>query len=244
MFKRSVLLFSSLLIAMIFTLLPQAFAGGVPHLVLGTVHTSIGGVPTAANLTMTAYITARPGDIMTYPPDNPTKIQYVESAATWIIEVSGFAGVWAAGETLHVDFHDAGSGESNSREVVLNNEPSQNVGDIALPVELSAFGAISNPDGSIKIFWEAKSQQENLGWNVYRSEAKDGEFVKINGGLIKGAGTTANPMKYSFIDKDAEKGIFYYYLEDISFSGEKHRTNAIRTTSINKATSWGDIKRR
>jgi len=116
--------------------------------------------------------------------------------------------------------------------------------DVALPVTLSAFGAIWHMREGIKIFWEAKSQLENLGWNIYRSETKDGEFVKINGKLIEGAGTTSNPMKYSFIDKDAEKGkLYYYYLEDISFNGEKHHTPAIRTTSVNKLTSWGAIKR-
>jgi len=116
-------------------------------------------------------------------------------------------------------------------------------GEIALPVKLSALGAIWNPNGT-KIFWEAESQQGNLGWNIYRSEAKDGKFVKINGELIKGAGTTSNPMKYSFIDKDAEKGkVYYYYLEDISFNGEKHRTGIIKSIPVNKITSWGDIKR-
>lgn len=117
-------------------------------------------------------------------------------------------------------------------------------GDLKLPVKLSASGAIWHMSEGVKIFWEAESQQGNLGWNIYRSETKDGKFVKINGELIKGAGTTSNPMKYSFIDKDAEKGkVYYYYLEDISFSGEKHRTPLIKTNIVNKATSWGDIKR-
>jgi hypothetical protein len=117
-------------------------------------------------------------------------------------------------------------------------------GDIALPVELSTLGAIWHPGGGQKIFWEAASQQGNLGWNIYRSETKDGKFVKITGELIKGAGTTPNPMKYSFIDKDAEKGkVYYYYLEDISFNGEKHRTPLIKTNLVNKSTSWGAIKR-
>lgn len=115
--------------------------------------------------------------------------------------------------------------------------------DIALPVTLSAFGAIWHMGEGIKIFWEAASQQENLGWNIYRSETKDGEYVKINGKLIEGAGTTSTPMKYSFIDKDSEKGkLYYYYLEDISFNGEQHRTPAIRTTPVNKLTSWGALK--
>jgi hypothetical protein len=116
-------------------------------------------------------------------------------------------------------------------------------GDVKLPVILSALGAIWHPNGA-KIFWEAESQQGNLGWNIYRSETKEGKFVKINGKLIKGAGTTANPMKYSFIDKDAEKGkVYYYYLEDISFSGEKHRTDPTKSIPVSKNISWGDIKR-
>jgi hypothetical protein len=119
----------------------------------------------------------------------------------------------------------------------------QGSGELRLPVLISAFGAIQHMGEGIKIFWEAESQQENLGWNIYRSETKDGKFVKVNGELVKGAGTTSNPMKYSFIDKDAEKGkIYYYYLEDISFNGGKHRTPLIRTNLVNKATSWGAIK--
>ena len=116
-------------------------------------------------------------------------------------------------------------------------------GDVRLPVKLAALGAIWHPDGN-KIFWEAESQQENLGWNIYQSESKDGKFVKINGELIKGAGTTPNPMKYSFIDRDAERGkSYFYYLEDISFNGEKHRTPLIKTILANTVTSWGAIKR-
>jgi hypothetical protein len=116
-------------------------------------------------------------------------------------------------------------------------------GEIGLPVFLSALGAIWHLNGN-KIFWEAESQQGNLGWNIYRSETKDGKFVKVNGELIKGAGTTSTPMKYSFIDKDAEKGkVYYYYLEDISFNGEKHRTDLIKSILVNKVTSWGSIKR-
>ncbi len=116
-------------------------------------------------------------------------------------------------------------------------------GDVRLPVRLSALGAIWHPNGN-KIFWEAESQQENLGWNIYQSETKDGKFVKINGELIKGAGTTPNPMKYSFIDRDAGRGkSYFYYLEDISFNGEKHRTPLIKTILANTVTSWGAIKR-
>jgi hypothetical protein len=209
----------------------------------GTVHTSTGDVPAADNLTITAYITDRPDDRMTYPPNDDTKIKYYEPNAYWIIEVAGFAEIWAPDDVLHVDFHDAGSGESNSVEVVLNSDPTQDTGDTALPVELFGFSAIWNSYGGVKIFWEAKSQQQNLGWNLYRSETDGGKFVKINGKLIEGAGTTAVPMKYSFVDKDVKKGrSYFYYLENISFNGEKQHTESIKIVLVNKTISWGTIK--
>jgi hypothetical protein len=114
--------------------------------------------------------------------------------------------------------------------------------EIALPVTLSALGAMMNVDGGIRIFWEAESQRGNLGWNIYRSETKDGKFVKINGDLIKGAGTTAIPIKYDFVDKDAVGGKIYYYLENISFEGEKYRSHIIEAILVNQLTSWGTIK--
>jgi hypothetical protein len=82
-----------------------------------------------------------------------------------------------------------------------------------------------------------------LGWNLYRSETKSGKFVKINGKLIKGAGTTAMPMKYFFVDKDVKEGkSYFYYLEDTSFNGDKRRTDSIKIVLANKAISWGAIK--
>ena len=114
--------------------------------------------------------------------------------------------------------------------------------DIALPVTLSAFGAVWHPEG-IKVFWEAENQQENLGWNIYRSETKEGRYVKINGELIQGAGTTATPMKYHFLDRDVDGGrSYFYYLENVSFGGERYRSNLIKATIVNKLTSWAAIK--
>ncbi|MBM3235710.1 T9SS type A sorting domain-containing protein [Candidatus Poribacteria bacterium] len=144
MYKK--LLFSSLLIALMFVLLSQAFAVGTLHIVLGTVRTSTDNVPTAANLIITAYIIARPTEIMTYPPNDPTKIAYYEATAQWTIQVAGFS-AWTAGEKLHIDFQDAGSGEAGSKEVILNNDPFQDVGQVTLSRVISkfAFGTISSP---------------------------------------------------------------------------------------------------
>jgi hypothetical protein len=148
MYKK--LLFASLLIALIFVLLPQVFAGGSPHIVLGTVRTSTGDIPKADKLTITAYITVRPDDIMTYPPNDFTKIAYDEPTAQWMIQVAGFAGAWTTSETLRIDFQDCGNGEAGFKEVILNFEPSQNVGQVPLtPVPLVEIVSYEPPDGSI-----------------------------------------------------------------------------------------------
>jgi hypothetical protein len=177
-----------------------------------------------------AYATA--SDFPLKPPANPT-------AATPLITIS-FT-VIAPTITPVIFLTEKGKFVDSQDNVIDFIRES---GDLALPVELSDFGAIWHMGEGIKIFWEAASQRGNLGWNIYRSETKDGKFVKINGELIKGAGTTSNAIKYSFIDKDAKKGkVYYYYLEDISFNGEKHRTDLIKSIPVNKIISWGDIKR-
>ncbi|MBM3235712.1 hypothetical protein FJZ31_05390 [Candidatus Poribacteria bacterium] len=177
---------------------------------------SFGGSPLKVSAPLPADFIVVTFTIQSDNPEKKTDLIFIDKSGTAVVSA-------ALGKDYPVDISDKG--------------------DIALPVKLSALGAIWHPNGT-KIFWEAESQQGNLGWNIYRSEAKDGKFVKINGELIRGAGTTSNPMKYSFIDKDAEKGkVYYYYLEDISFNGEKHRTDLIKSIPINKIISWGDIKR-
>lgn len=67
----------------------------------------------------------------------------------------------------------------------------------ALPVELSSFTATLVTDG-VQIKWRTESEINNLGFNIYRSNTKDGEYTKVNARLIAGAGTDATPHDYSF----------------------------------------------
>ncbi len=102
-------------------------------------------------------------------------------------------------------------------------------GDITLPVELSAFSAAPQT-GAIKLSWVTASEQNNLGFNIYR--CKDGkDYKKINGELIRGAGTTSERQNYSFVDKRIqESGVFYYKLEqkDINGAAEWHGPISVR----------------
>ena len=82
-------------------------------------------------------------------------------------------------------------------------------------VDLADFFAIG-ADGAINIFWSTSEEVDNLGWNVYRSEEKDGEYVKINEDIMP-----AYQYDYEFVDCDVQQGKMYYYkVEDVDLSGE------------------------
>jgi hypothetical protein len=100
--------------------------------------------------------------------------------------------------------------------------------DWALPVQLSVLTATST-DRGVVIQWRTESELNNLGYDVYRSENPEGQFVKVNPAYIKGAGTDATPHDYQFVDESAVVGkTYYYYLETISFSGERERSHTIK----------------
>jgi len=98
----------------------------------------------------------------------------------------------------------------------------------ALPVELLSFTAMTDID-SVTINWRTATEINNLCFNVYRSETKDGKYIKVNTRLIAGAGTDATPHDYSFTDEDVVlDNTYYYYLEDVDFAGKKSKSPILR----------------
>jgi len=84
-----------------------------------------------------------------------------------------------------------------------------------LPIELAAFSA-SVIDGRVRLEWTTGSESNNLGFDIERSTDKV-NFTKI--GFVHGAGTTATPRRYSFIDSNARPGTYYYRLKQVDFDG-------------------------
>jgi hypothetical protein len=86
-------------------------------------------------------------------------------------------------------------------------------------IELSSFEAKGVWRGII-LAWETESEIDNVGFNIYRAEAEDGEYIKINASLIPARGSVAQGAAYKFVDWKVEKDKTYYYkLEDIDRSG-------------------------
>ncbi len=102
--------------------------------------------------------------------------------------------------------------------------------DASLAVELSLFTASIVTDG-VALHWRTESEGDNLGFNVYRSLTKDGDYQKLNADLIEGAGSSSTRHDYSFTDRNVVHGITYWYkLEDVAFDGTRTMHGPIAVT--------------
>lgn len=72
------------------------------------------------------------------------------------------------------------------------------------------------------IKWKTASEQDNFGYDIYRSDSEDGEYEIINEDTIEGAGTTGNSTSYAYKDDSIDPcKRYYYYIESISMDGER-----------------------
>ena len=117
-----------------------------------------------------------------------------------------------------------------------------------LPVSLSKFRPERLDDGTIVVRWITESELDNAGFNILRSETKDGEFTKLNEQLIAGKGTTSERNTYDFVDTSAKPNVVYYYqIQDVSLDGE---VATLKTTHLRGnisvagklTTTWGELK--
>ncbi len=96
------------------------------------------------------------------------------------------------------------------------------IDDPNCPVELSSFNT-SFINGSAILNWTTQSEDNNLGWNVYRSLSENlGQANQVNYDIISGAGTTTEPTHYVFndINELENNTTYWYWLESTSYSGE------------------------
>ena len=117
-----------------------------------------------------------------------------------------------------------------------------------LPVSLSKFRPERLDDGSIRIVWITESELNNAGFNILRSETRDGEYKQINTKLIAGKGTTSERSTYTFPDTSAKPNVVYYYqIQDVSIDGKVQTLQLSRLKGNVSAagkltTTWGELK--
>ncbi|MEO7199583.1 MAG: hypothetical protein ABIY56_05135 [Dokdonella sp.] len=72
--------------------------------------------------------------------------------------------------------------------------------------------------------WTTASEQDNFGFDVFRSDSEEGEFVKLNEEPILGAGTSDETHKYQFRDDSIDPcKEYWYYVEAISTNGVREK---------------------
>ena len=102
--------------------------------------------------------------------------------------------------------------------------------------------------GEIVVRWITESELNNAGFNILRSDARDGEFTKLNTKLIAGQGTTSERTVYSFPDTSAKPNVVYYYqIQDVSLDGKvqtlrQSRIKGYVSPSGKLTTIWGELK--
>lgn len=100
-------------------------------------------------------------------------------------------------------------------------------------VELSYFGT-EVKEKYIDIKWETASESNNAGFYVWRSEAKNGKYVKLNKKLIPSKGNTTSGFTYFFTDfvKMINNKTYYYKLQDVDYGGKSIFHGPIEATII------------
>jgi len=144
------------------------------------------------------------------------------------------AGIWTAGdfaadvdEGHSLEYYGSGDTGADWFDQAVPTPGADN----ALPVTLSYFEA-RYFDNVVIIRWITESETNNLGFDIYRGESKYGPFEKINSHRIAGAGTTVSQSRYEYIDEiDVSGNQYFYYIENIDFSGGKERSETIQAIS-------------
>jgi len=92
-------------------------------------------------------------------------------------------------------------------------------GPITTIIKLCSFEAAPKAN-MVTLEWSTETEIDNAGFNLYRSESENGNYIKINTSLIPAKGSPTQGASYEFIDNNVKNRKTYYYkLEDIDLNG-------------------------
>jgi hypothetical protein len=97
-------------------------------------------------------------------------------------------------------------------------------------ITLSSFNAIAGR-GQVTLKWETATEIDNVGYNIYRAEAAEGNYIILNSEMIQADGSSIEGAQYQFIDTDVQNRKTYYYkLEDIDLNSNSTMHGPVSTT--------------
>lgn len=101
-----------------------------------------------------------------------------------------------------------------------------------LPVQLTSFTATVQPDNSVRLDWVTISELNNYGFEVQKSQQRSSGFATIPNSFVPGHGTTLDPQFYSFVDRTAMPGDWFYRLKQIDLDGTLHYSDPIAVSVV------------
>ncbi|MCA9950897.1 MAG: hypothetical protein KDE48_14700 [Anaerolineales bacterium] len=77
----------------------------------------------------------------------------------------------------------------------------------------------------VEITWETATEQDTVGFYLYRSSDPEGEFTLINSDkMISSLGSPVSGANYTYFDDEVTAGQTYYYvLEEVEFDATRNR---------------------
>ena len=105
----------------------------------------------------------------------------------------------------------------------------------AEPIELSML-KVENRGKAIELIWATATEENNLGFRVYRRKENQMEFIQLNQELVPGMGTSSSPKGYNYLDETVESGYCYFYkLASVSTDGKLEFFGPIQISTTVKA---------
>lgn len=117
-------------------------------------------------------------------------------------------------------------------EVRFQKWRTDNISFIPLSVQVAEFRAESTSEG-VLILWETASENDLLGFNLYRSITPTDRGEQLNGELISSQSPGGGGATYEWVDAEVNAGTTYYYtLESVDVDGTATQHGPISVTFI------------
>ncbi|TSA26284.1 T9SS C-terminal target domain-containing protein [bacterium] len=102
-----------------------------------------------------------------------------------------------------------------------------------LPVTLSTFTA-QYLNSKPTLYWQTQSEEDNMGWFIYRNTTEDFTSAEKITDMIEGHGTTSQPQSYIYEDavELQFEQTYYYWLESVDYSGTIHHYDKVAQVTI------------
>jgi|GEM_PF-731704 len=114
--------------------------------------------------------------------------------------------------------------------------------EVAVPVELTAFRGF-RAGSSVILTWTTASESNCFGFRMLRSDQESESNPEIISGIIPGHGTSTLENTYRYIDEGlSDIDTLFYWLEEISLSGESQTYGPISVSGDSAVHSWGGMK--